>query len=144
LDHLCSVGGFLLLKELFCGLESLLQRSAVGFLLAQLVLKFLEILLECSTGSCERAVWTLLQTKQMFKQFSVLLYKLGVFVSDELLQLDHQLFQVSQPLHRLLGSLRLHWSLVLTGRELRHQHTLFKETDKQHIGRHLPTYSLDR
>lgn len=65
--YLFSVRGLFLLKELFCGLESFLKPSAVRLLLPQLVFKFLELLLNCSIGSCERAVWTLLQTKQMFK-----------------------------------------------------------------------------
>lgn len=55
------------MKELLRGLESLLKLSALGFLLAQLVLQFLELLLSRSASCCERAVWTLLQTKQMKK-----------------------------------------------------------------------------
>lgn len=54
-------------------------------------------------------------------QLCVFLGELSVFVPDESLQLDHQLFQVSQPLHHLLRWLRLAWSLIVLHRDLRHQ-----------------------
>lgn len=46
--------------------------------------------------------FTYLKLSIFVGQLSVLLEELGIFVSDELLQLDHQLFQVGQPLHGLL------------------------------------------
>lgn len=54
-------------------------------------------------------------------QLCVFLGELSVFAPDESLQLDHQLFQVSQPLHHLLRWLRLAWSLIVLHRDLRHQ-----------------------
>lgn len=59
--------GLLLTKKLLRGLEPLLKLSALGFLLAQLVLQLLQLLLSCSASCCERAVRTLLQTQQMIK-----------------------------------------------------------------------------
>lgn len=61
-SHLLVVGGLLLLKQLFGVAESLLQLSVVDFLLAQLVLQFLDLLFGASRKG---ALWTLLQTKRV-------------------------------------------------------------------------------
>lgn len=61
------MGSLLLLQELLRGQKSLFKLPGPGFLLAQLLLQLLELLFDCSAGSSERAVWTLLQTEQMLK-----------------------------------------------------------------------------
>ena len=67
LRHLFSMCRLLLLQPLLGGPQPLLQLSAVCFLLSQLAPQILELLLSCSAGSCERAVWTLLETKHKIK-----------------------------------------------------------------------------
>lgn len=64
-------------------------------------------------------------------QLGVLLQELRVFVSDELFQLDHQLFQVGQPLHGIFRCFSFSGRLALTSRDFWHQHALYKDTITQ-------------